>query len=180
MIRLTDIPKESPLCDEIEKIYTPAFPDNERIPFERLRPTLCDNRILSAAYDNDVLIGMTVVFIYKDIVYLAYLAIGEEYRGHGYGTQVLHLLREQYPDMRIVIDIEQQDPHADNAEERRKRKDFYLRNGYEDTGVRYFFYNVDYDLLSANGIVKASEYRDLILTHWGPFAKTAVFTEVTL
>ena len=180
MIILKDIDAHHPLTAAIEKIYTPSFPDNERIPFERLLPTLSDIRILSAVFDDDTLIGMTTVFLFEDIVYLAYLAIDPVQRGKGYGTAVLEALRLKYHDYRFIIDIEQQDPAADNAEERRKRRDFYLRAGYEDTGVRYFFYGVHYDLFSLGGKVKASEYKALIRKHWGRIAKTAVFTEVTL
>ena len=180
MLKVIDITLSSPLCDAVEKIYTPSFPDDERIPFERLIRSLSDTRTMTAVLDGDLLAGMFVVFLKDDLVYLAYLAVNPDIRSQGYGTAILEIIRKKYEGKRIVIDIEQQDSSADNSVERKRRKEFYLRAGYKDTGVRYFFYNVHYDLLSAGGNVKASDFRSLILTHWGPIAKGAVFSKVTL
>lgn len=162
---------------EIHSLYDRNFPVNERMPFHRLMKGIGTGRIMHAYYDNDTLVGMTYVFINKDLVYLGYLVTEETLRNKGYGSQILHLLSDQYKDQRIVLDIEQLDENADNNEERKHRRNFYLRNGYEPSGTWYRFFHVNYELLCMHGKVTGDDYRNLILKHWGPIAKKAVFQD---
>ena len=163
----------------IKELYDSSFPDDERIPWQRIVSQLDESRQMHVYYDDQRFVGLSYVFIHKNVVYLSYLAVSENLRDRGYGSEILRLIQKEFRDYKIVIDIEIVDPDADNYEERRKRKDFYLRNGFVSTGTGYYIYHVDYELLSCNGIVSADEYRELVLEHWGPFAKTAVFRELS-
>ena len=69
-------------------------------------------------YDEDTLIGLSYVFIHKDIAYLGYLAVEENLRNQGYGSKILQAIRKELSDCRIVIDIEVVDKNAENYEER--------------------------------------------------------------
>lgn len=178
MLTIRTFRPDSPDYEEIRRLYDANFPDDERIPWNRLTAQLSQSRIMHVYYDEDTLIGLSYVFIHKDIAYLGYLAVEENLRNQGYGSKILQAIRKELSDCRIVIDIEVVDKNAENYEERKRRKDFYLHNGFVSTGAGYYFYHVDYELLSANGIVKAEEYRDLILEHWGPIAANAVFRKI--
>ena len=163
---------------KIRKMYKASFPDNERIPWRILARNLDDSRIMTIYCAGEEPAGMSYVSIHRNIVYLGYLAVEEKLRSKGYGTEMLHVILQAYPESRIVIDIETVTKDSANYEERKKRKDFYLRCGFKETGTAYSFYNVEYELLSYNGIVTADEFRDLILEHWGKFAKLAVFRTI--
>ncbi len=165
---------------EIQRLYNASFPDDERIPFSRLLKEKNENRQMTAWYEDERLIGMSYVFIHQTAAYLGYLTVEESLRSRGYGSQILAGLLDIYKTRKIIIDIETVDPDASNYEERRKRRDFYLRNGFVRTGCGYYFYNVNYELLSAHGIVQAEEFRELILQHWGPIAEQAIFKTIPL
>ena len=92
-------------------------------------------------------------------------------------TLILKILQERYRDRRILIDIEELDPDAENSLEREKRMDFYIRSGFVSAGVFYRFYGVDYELLSCHGRVKKEDFQRLVQRHWGPAAKNAVYRE---
>ena len=85
---------------------------------------------------------------------------------------ILTALENVYP--RIVVDIEKIKTEQDDEQIRRKQ--FYLRNQFHETGVFYFIYNVDYELLSTGESVTGQEWNDLIHAFWGKFADTAVIT----
>lgn len=176
-MKAIDITENSADLKEIHSLYDRNFPRNERMPFTRLMKGIGSERIMHAYYENDTLIGMTYVFINHDLVYLGYLVTEENLRDKGYGGQILHALSDQYQDQRIVLDLEQLDEHADNNEERIRRRNFYLRNGFVSTGVWYRFFHVSYELLCMHGKVTADDYRNLILKHWGPIAEKAVFQD---
>ena len=61
----------------------------------------------------------------------------------------------------------------ENYDDEVRRRDFYIRNGYQSTGVFYHFYDVDYELLSYGGEVSRQMWIDMTLKIWGPRAKGA-------
>ena len=72
-------------------------------------------------------------YISDSTVYLAYLAVTAELRGNGYGSKILHMLEEKYPEQQIVLDIEPLDPDAENYHQRVSRLRFYQKNGWRRT-----------------------------------------------
>ena len=116
--------------------------------------------------------------MYSGIAYVGYLAVEEELRNRGYGSEILKAVCFMYALHRVVVDIEIVDENAENYEERLHRRDFYLRNGFQRTGIGYYIFNVDYELLSAHGTVTKQEFRDLISAHWGSFGTASVTAEM--
>ena len=66
-------------------------------------------------------------------------------------------------------------PETEGWQMRQRRKQFYLRNGFVESGVFYHIFNVDYELLCCNGPVSQNDWHSLIRKHWGRFADTAVY-----
>lgn len=158
---------------EMERLYNSNFPDDERVPFFILIKQLENGNTMTAYYDNDIFVGLTYLYHHK-VTYFAYLVIEEKLRGKGYATQIINQIQETNPN-KIVLDIEVLDENADNALQRKKRRDLYLKLGFVSTSVFYNYYNVTYELLSCHGICTAKEYSDLIITHWGTHARKAKF-----
>ncbi|QIK51175.1 GNAT family N-acetyltransferase [Jeotgalibaca porci] len=113
---------------KVRRLYLDAFPGFERLPFWVLlyKAKKSDSK-LSAIYNGDQFVGLTNVAYYQDIVYLFYLAIDPTLRSHGYGSKILHLLKENYPDKRIFLNIEKIDEMSDNFAQRVKRKNSISR-----------------------------------------------------
>ena len=122
---------------------------------------------------NEELVGMYYLFLNEDLVYLSYICVREEDKGKSYGTKILQHIHEDYSDYRFVVDIEEVKENDDNYEEERRRRAFYLKNGYESTGVFYRIFGVDYELLSYNGKVSKEDWHALILNNWGRVAGRA-------
>lgn len=91
----------------------------------------------------------------------------ESLRGNGYGSKALELLHQSKPNKKIMVDIEVPDEQAENAEQRRMRKKFYLRAGYEETPVKYEWRQENYEILSFGGHISEAEYDDF----WDSFQK---------
>lgn len=83
-------------------------------------------------------------------VLLDYLAVCEEFRGSGYGTVFLELMREYFSDMDgIMVECETVSA-AENEEEyfqRRRRIDFYMRCGAVLTGVECRMFGIGFSVL---------------------------------
>lgn len=95
---------------------------------------------------------------FGDITAILFLAIAEELRDQGYGSKLLSLISERYPHNRIILDIEAEDSAAPNNEQRIKRKAFYERNGYTESGIAYDWRGVPYKILIKNGKITESEF----------------------
>ena len=119
---------------EIKRLYVSAFPKIERCPYSMLmRYSLKKEMDMWGYYEGKKFIGFSYMMILGDYAYLLYFATSEELRNKGYGTAIIKDLLETYMDKNMVLDIEPDDPEAANAEQRERRKNFYLRMGYFDT-----------------------------------------------
>ncbi|MCR4856326.1 MAG: GNAT family N-acetyltransferase [Erysipelotrichaceae bacterium] len=163
--------------EEIKKLYDRSFPDNERIPFAWLLQALGDEQRMFAAYDGEELVGMYFLYLFKDLVYLSYICVREDRRSRGYGSLLLKKICFDLKGKKIVIDIEECRQEDEDYLVELRRRNFYLRNGFEPTGIFYHIYDVDYELLCFGGPVRKEEWHRLISHHWGKRADTAIYRE---
>lgn len=134
----------TPACadEQIKHLYQTAFPENEQIPWADLMRLVGEMHLdFTAYYEGDALIGFTIVYPRPSFSWFWYFAVKEELRGKGRGQQILTQWLEHYKGQPCVLDMES--PHQNpcpNPDQRKRRHDFYLRNGFRDTNV-YRTYN---------------------------------------
>lgn len=150
---------------EIKDLYIESFPKIERIPFVILR--ILDKKDVDffGIYDEGKFVGIAYNFKYKDIVYILYLAVSKEVRQQGYGSHILNGIKEMYKKNRIILNIEEILEDSDNYEQRVKRKNFYIKNGFYDLNYTVTEVGVEYEMLcynEDNKIVSKEEYNNLL------------------
>lgn len=161
MLQFFDVTKDAPWFPQVKALYESAFPANERIPIKHL----LDDKIKRefwAFFDGDLFCGFSNSITLGSITNIVYFAVVPELRSRGYGSQILQAIRRQHPDTRIVVDIEVEEDskNAEELERRNRRRDFYLRNGFDASPVDYIWQGEHYRLLSAGGTVSEKEFRD--------------------
>lgn len=151
---------------KLKKLYLTAFPKEERAPFFLMKSKAKKGKgeMLSVT-DGDIFVGLVYMVCYRDLAYIFYLAIDESLRGKGYGSQVLGAVKQRYKGKRIFLAREQLDKRADNYEQRLKRHQFYLRNGFIDLPCCIKEASVIYDVMGIGGNILAEEY-DILMTGW--------------
>lgn len=119
----------------LSEINDEAFPDDERIEISKMLGVcaLTDGEVLGW-YDKGKMIGFSMTHRNEECVYLNFFAVKNSERCKGYGHVLLKAIQDRYSDVQMVIDFEMVEPQADNYEIRKRRKDFYLRNGMCETG----------------------------------------------
>ena len=154
---------------KIKKLYRAAFPRIERKPFRLiLRQCEKDEAELYAIESNDgAFVGLAVTVKHNDIVMLDYFAIHPKVRGKGIGSRALQMLRSKYADHRFILEIESIDEPCKNLEARKKRREFYLRNGMKPTGYTAQVFFTVLEVLTAGEPVSFEEYRELYRSHLG-------------
>ncbi len=144
-LKILSINKNFPQLNYIRKLYNRSFPRNERAPFNSLINRLNDNTDFLAFYDQEQFVGFTYLVTMNNLTYLFYFVVDDDLRGQGYGSAILTYLQEHYAC--IFIDIEVIDEKAKNNKQRKRRRNFYIRNNFKATGLGYHFFHVDYEIL---------------------------------
>ncbi|MBP2057935.1 GNAT superfamily N-acetyltransferase [Lactobacillus colini] len=98
--------------------------------------SLKSNVKFHSLYDQGQFCGIAYYVESDDTVYLTYLAVNKDLRGHGYGSRILSLLEDKYPGKQLVIDIEPITKSAKNYRQRVNRLKFYNRNGFHLTNQK--------------------------------------------
>ena len=141
------ITENSRYWKEINILAKEAFPPEEYLaPSKLVEMAEADNFDFLALTDNDTFVGFMVVQIYGNLAYLFFLAIDSNCRSKGYGSRAIETLKAEYPGKKQVVDFEMLDDTAANFEQREKRRKFYLRNGYRETGLFLSYLGVDYEV----------------------------------
>ena len=159
MLSIRKITADTENLDEIQALYERAFPENERRPFMGMLNSQNRSTEVLALYDGELFCGFAILLNGLEISHIIYLAIEENLRNRGYGSMALDVLQKHKSGKRIIVDIEMEVPGADNNEQRRRRKEFYIRNGYVQTVIRYRWQEEDYEIMSHGGIVSEEDYK---------------------
>ena len=123
----------------VKKLYIRAFPKSERLPYSVLKfLTLFKGISFNEYYDGDLFCGFTYTVETDYTLFIYYLAIDENLRGKGYGSKILSLIKNSYPNKTITLNVEPIDENADNYSQRLTRLSFYKRNGFLDSGYTVY------------------------------------------
>lgn len=147
---LKAVPVTKTMADygKIEKLAKEAFPLAEYLaPSIMVQMAKSPDFDFLALYDETQFVGYITVKKYGDMSYLFFLAIDSESRAHGYGSRAIETLKALYPNTQQVVDMEMLDETADNAQQRKRRRNFYLRNGYKPTEHFLSYFGMDYEIL---------------------------------
>ena len=145
---------------KIKKLMVKTFPKNERIPFWLLNLyTANDNVEFLAYYDSNNIVGITYTINYENTAFLLYLVVFDKLRNKGYGKELLNSLKEN---KYIVLNAEKPSINKDNIEQRKKRINFYLKNGFLNTKYELVEKDETYTILSTNKKFSEKQYDDLL------------------
>jgi len=148
MLQIRTVRKNSRKAELADRLYQKVFPESERIPMSfLLRKAKKDFVDFLAFYDADDFVGFAYMISHHDITFVQYLAIDPAHRSKGYGGAVLSLISEKYRGNRLVLNIEETGVAAENADQRAKRKRFYLNHGYRNAQYRMVHGAESYEVL---------------------------------
>lgn len=157
------ITEKSRYWDAICDLAKNAFPPEEYLaPDELVEMANAEDFDFLALTDEGQFVGFMAVQIYESLVYLFFLAIDPSCRSKGYGSEAIKALKARYPDKKQTVDFEMLDEEADNNEQRIKRKSFYLRNGYKETGLFLSYFGVDYEVMCMDSDFDEEQFKGLM------------------
>lgn len=154
----------------LKSLYYEAFPENERVPLFYLKykakKSVADFFLI---YDDKSYIGMLYTIYFKDIVFLFYLAVEKNQRENGYGSKILNIIKDKFPNKRIILNIEEVTPNCENYSQRLKRQNFYIKNGFKLCDLKTQEGDINYQMMYYHKSVSYEEYSQLIQNFMGKF-----------
>ena len=163
-LHMERVTENSKYWNEINVLAKEAFPPEEYIAPSKLVEMTEDNVDFWALSDHELFVGFMVVLTYKNMAYLFFLASQPAHRSKGYGSLAIEALKNAYPKKELLVDFEKLDDHAANNEQRKKRRNFYLRNGYKETGLFVSYMGVDYEVFSMEDKFNYDDFKELMKT----------------
>lgn len=147
----------------VEALLVEAFPPNERPPFQ----ALLDKHKQGAAdfwmiREEDRNVGIAYLLTVGDVTYLFYFAVDSTCRGKGYGSKAMKAMLEKYKDTSLLFSIEDYEAEAENAVQRTKRHEFYLRCGLIDLPFKLKGNNMVFAVMSNTDTIGPEKCRAVI------------------
>ncbi len=147
----------------LEKLNNQAFPENERISVEDI---FCfsekDGTEILGIYTDNEFSGFFIIMKFMKCAYICYFAICSEKRSKGIGGNALRLLKEYYTGYQIVVDFEATDESYSNNAQRIRRKNFYYRNGFFETGYFQFYMETEFEIACNEPDFNKTAFENLI------------------
>ena len=145
---------------QVNNIYIKSFPPEERyINLNKMIES--PNTELYCLVDNDIVLGIIYLIYYKDMIFILYLAINTQIRSKGYGSFLLKWCLDKYLDKKIFLNIEEVREEFDDYETRKRRLDFYLKNGFFITNYISKEKLESFNILSNHLKIDINEYKML-------------------
>ena len=176
MIRFEKIDENTNNLEEIKQLYLDAFPFEERIPFYIMVLVGNDKGVeFLSIYDDDTWLGFIHTLVGDELSYIFYFAIDNRLRRSGYGSKILHEYKKIHP--RLSLAIEPIEENSANIKQRRKRLEFYKKNGFETLDTKVVEMGIEFELMGAKGMeIKESDYKKLVKKFFDSFDQGRVLS----
>lgn len=155
----------------IYQLYQSAFPAAEKKPFSMIRSMHKKGKSdVWYCVEDGTFAGLVITINGPEQILLDYLAVDKNRRGQGIGSHMLKMMREQYAGKGVFLEIEIVDGAAENYEERKRRKQFYLSNGMTPMNVFVELFGVDMELLGFDCSLTFEEYHAFYRDNYNAWA----------
>lgn len=146
----------------MKKLYLEAFPRSERKPFGLMKVKAGQGVMeLLVVAEGKRLVGFAITVLHRDTVLLDYFAIHPSCQRQNHGSEALRLLKAWYHGRRLILEIELSDVKAPNQEARIRRKQFYIKNGMQETGMKVCLFGVPMEILTDGSPITYEEYHEI-------------------
>ena len=160
LIKLTPSSRDRSI---FQQINNEAFPPSERISLDEIFAfASATSTDVLGIYDHEAPVGFAVLLKNADCGYLYFIAIDSRTRSKGYGGAALQRLMETYPGLQLVLDFEVIDEQAENNTQRVRRKNFYLKNGFHETGHYTMLRDDRFEVVCSGGALREAALKDLL------------------
>ena len=147
----------------VVELMRTAFPPEERIPIWVLNLLSKKRNVnFNAWYDNGEFCGITYTIESEKMIFLLYFAVNAQQRSRGYGSRIIHELKQIAEGREIILNVEKPDQFAENNTQRVQRIAFYEKNGFYQSGFDLCIEGTDYFVFPTNAVPDKTEFSKIL------------------
>lgn len=155
----------------VYRLYWKAFPKAERKPFAMIGKMYRKGKSDIWYFTRDGKFAGLIITINGDRhILLDYLAVAENQRGTGVGTEILRKMREHYAGKGVFLEIESVYEEAENRDQRLRRKHFYEKCGMKSMEVFVWLFGVKMELMGFDCALSYEEYHAFYRDNYNQWA----------
>lgn len=163
ILTIKSVNRRLPEFNEIRQLMRRAFPKNELIPMPILQLRALSRSVkFLAFYDKDGFCGFSYSVENEKIAFILYLAVNDKIRSRGYGAAIISQLNKVHKGKVLALNVEPLDIQADNYDQRVKRLNFYIKNGFQITNHYIFDKEDRYLVLCTEQELPMKEYAKVL------------------
>lgn len=149
---------------QIVQLMRESFPKEQLVPLWQLRllAKIKPGNKFTAYYDGEELAGVSFSVENRTTVFVLYLTVSTKIRSQGYGSRIIQQLISEAGSRSVVLDIEEENILAANAEQRVKRKQFYHKHGFRSTGYALQEGTERFEILATTTPFDVADYRKIL------------------
>lgn len=143
----------------VKDLYVSSFPKEDQMPFWLMvaMSHLWNTEFL-AFYDDDALCGFVYMATIGKQTFVMFMAVDERLHSRGYGSRILDTVQSMHARNRVIVSIEPCDESKEDFEQRARRKRFYRKNGYMETGYFMKLGGKAQEVLIKNGVFSKHKF----------------------
>jgi hypothetical protein len=158
-LRVETVTRKNKDFKRVKELLITSFPKEQLLPlWLLLLSAKAKETDFLSFYDEEVLCGFAYVTTIGDISFVVYLAILPSMRSKGYGSAILNKIQSMHKAHKMLLYIDRCDEKALDYEKCLKRKQFYIKNGYMETGYLVETRKVIQEILIKNGVFDKEEF----------------------
>lgn len=162
-LRLVKLKSDNADRKYFEKINEEAFPISERMSFDEIFDFASKtNTDVLGIYNEETAVGFAVILKNSECGYVYFFAIDYRMRSKGFGSAALQKMMSEYSGLQLVLDFEVIDENAENNKQRIRRKNFYLRCGFHETGNCTMLRDERFEVVCSGGELNKTALKDLL------------------
>ena len=146
-----------------QKLNEEAFPDNEKVNIDDFFNSGGKAKTeVIGIYSDNIFSGFIVLRILDNIAYIAYFAVVKELRCNGIGSKALVHLKEYCNGKQIITDFESVHEKSENSGQRIRRRNFYIRNGFYETGMYMYYMDTEFEIFCSESNFDKKGFENMI------------------
>lgn len=156
---------------EIYCLYQKAFPKSEKKPFFMILRKFREGKTHIWRFTrNGSFAGIVITINGEQNILIDYLAVEENQRGTGIGSEILPLMQKHYVGKGVFLEIESVYEESGNKAERLRRKHFYEKAGMQSMDVFVWLFGVKMELMSFGEKLTYEQYHAFHHDNYGQWA----------
>jgi len=156
---------------EVYRLYQRAFPASEKKPFSIIRKKHREGKTHIWRFTREgTFAGIVITINGESRILIDYLAVAEQHRGTGIGSEILALMRKHYAGKGVFLEIESVYAPCENQAERIRRKHFYEKAGMKSMEVFVWLFGVKMELMGFDCKLTYEEYHAFYRENYGKWA----------